>query len=128
LTDKEADETAADRGTAADRFSALVTIMLERSSATYGNDDSHGARRSFGSTSLKAGGRIFAMLVANGLVVKLPAKRVDELVADGRGRRFDPGHGRIQKGWLAVSAQSPSDWLALASEAEAFVGDGNRSR
>ena len=106
---------------AQEQFAALVATMLERSEATYGSDSSDGARRSFGSTSLKANGRIFAMLVNDRLVVKLPAARVDELVGQGAGERFDPGHGRPQKEWLSVASDSPDEWLALASESEAFV-------
>ena len=90
--------------TAADQFATLVDTMLARSAATYGNDESQGARRSFGSTSLKANGKIFVMLVKDRLVVKLPAERVDELIDQGAGERFDPGHGRPQKEWLSVQS------------------------
>ena len=106
---------------AQEQFAALVATMLERSDATYGSDESRGARRSFGSTSLKTNGRIFAMLVKDRLVVKLPAGRVDELVDEGAGDRFDPGHGRVQREWLSVASQEADDWLALAIESEAFV-------
>ncbi len=106
---------------AQERFAGLVETMLARSEATYGSDASQGARRSFGATSLKASGKIFAMLVGDRLVVKLPATRVDDLVEQGAGDRFDPGHGRIQKEWLSVASAAPEDWLALASESEAFV-------
>jgi hypothetical protein len=101
--------------------------VLARSAATFGDDQSKGARRSFGSTSLKASGKIFAMLVKDQLVVKLPAKRVEELAAAGAGVPFDPGHGRIQKEWIAVSSDVPEDWLALAIESEAFVSRSGRS-
>ena len=107
--------------TASDQFAALVHAMLARSAATYGDDESKGARRSFGSTSLKASGKIFAMLVKDRLVVKLPAKRVDELIEKGAGERFDPGHGRLQKEWLSVQSDSADEWLALAIESESFV-------
>jgi hypothetical protein len=33
--------------------------------------------------------------------VKLPRERVDELVEAGAGHRFDPGHGRLMKEWVA---------------------------
>ena len=112
--------------TAQERFGALVETMLEQSEATYGSDESSGARRSFGSTSLKANGKIFAMLVSDRLVVKLPAHRVGELIEQGTGERFDPGHGRLQKEWLSVASDARDDWLALASESEAFVGRGRR--
>jgi hypothetical protein len=113
---------AVNQGSSAQRFAALVETMLARSQATFGDDQAQGARRSFGSTSLKANGRIFAMLVKDKLVVKLPAGRIDELLARGAGERFDPGHGRVQREWLCVASDEPADWLALATESESFVG------
>ena len=80
-----------------------------------------GAQRAFGSTSLKTDGKIFAMLVHDRLVVKLPPARVTELVAAGEGSAFDPGHGRIQKAWLEVATDDGDHWLELARESEAFV-------
>ena len=64
---------------------------------------------------------LFAMLVADRLVVKLPRQRVDALIAAGKGERFDPGHGRIMKEWLVVNPTSPEEWLPLTKEAMAFV-------
>jgi hypothetical protein len=101
------------------RWERLVDEMLAGGSATYGNSD--GPRRAFGSTSLKTDGKIFAMLVKDRLVVKLDRRRVDELVETGRGRPFDPGHGRLQKEWLDIASESDDVWLDLATEAEAFV-------
>jgi TfoX/Sxy family transcriptional regulator of competence genes len=109
----------------AERWEALVATMLAEGDATYGN--AGGAQRAFGSTSLKTGGKIFAMLVNDRLVVKLPAARVEELVGQGVGERFDPGHGRIQKEWLSVSGDDPEQWRSLATESEAFVGKRQRS-
>ena len=86
--------------------------------ATYGSD---GPQRAFGSTSLKTNGKIFAMLVKDRLVVKLDRRRVDELVDAGQGRRFDPGHGRLQQEWLDVDSASDDVWWDLATEAEAFI-------
>jgi TfoX/Sxy family transcriptional regulator of competence genes len=104
--------------TAEERWAALVETMLAHGAATHGSD---GAQRAFGSTSLKTDGKIFAMLVKDRLVVKLARRRVDELVEAGEGRRFDPGHGRLQKEWLDVDSASADVWLALATEAEEFV-------
>ncbi len=103
-----------------ERSAALVEEMLARSGATHGSDGS-GPQRAFGSTSLKTGGKIFAMLVNGRLVVKLDRRQVDELVASGEGERFDPGHGRVMKEWLAVESDSDAVWRSLATEAEAFV-------
>jgi hypothetical protein len=55
-------------------------------------------------------------------VVKLPKRRVEELEASGAGQRFDPGHGRLMKEWLALEPDSTAAWLALAREALNFVG------
>ena len=104
---------------AARRWATLVETMLATGEATYGAGE--GARRAFGATSLKTNGRIFAMLVKGRLVVKLPAARVEAMVASGAGTAFDPGHGRIQREWLEVATDDPDRWLALATEAETFV-------
>jgi hypothetical protein len=109
---------------AAARWDALVADLLATGSATYGN--AGGPQRAFGATSLKTDGRIFAMLVKDRLVVKLPAARVSALVDDGAGERFDPGQGRIQKEWLSVSREDPAAWHQLATEAEAFVAKRQR--
>ena len=53
--------------------------------------------RMMGSEGLKTGGKFFAMVSKDELVVKLPCERVDELVEAGAGHRFDPGHGRLMK-------------------------------
>lgn len=103
-----------------ERWEALVVAMLERGGTTYGSDGS-GPQRAFGSTSLRTAGKIFAMLVNGRLVVKLDRRRVDALAASGDGERFDPGHGRLMKEWLAVESTSDGVWLALATESEAFV-------
>jgi TfoX/Sxy family transcriptional regulator of competence genes len=109
---------------AADRWEALVATMLADGVATYGNGG--GAQRAFGSTSLKTDGKIFAMLVKDRLVVKLPAARVEALVGEGVGEGFDPGNGRIQKEWLSVQAADPDQWQVLATESEAFVAKRRR--
>jgi hypothetical protein len=109
---------------AADRWQTLVSDILAEGIATYGNQG--GPQRAFGATSLKTEGKIFAMLVKGRLVVKLPAARVSELVERGAGERFDPGHGRIQKEWLAVAGDDPAEWRALAVESEAYVANRDR--
>jgi hypothetical protein len=80
-----------------------------------------GDGKGFGSGTLKVKGRIFAMMSSKAkFVVKLPKGRVDELVGKGKGERFDPGHGRLMKEWLAVNAEK-NTWVALAREACEFV-------
>jgi hypothetical protein len=80
-------------------------------------------RQRFGSNALKVNEKIFAMMSQGTVVVKLPRARVDELVEAGSGTRFDPGHGRVMKEWLAVSAPTRL-WAALVREAHDFVAGG----
>jgi hypothetical protein len=47
---------------------------------------------------------------------------VDELVSAGEGERWDAGHGRRMKEWIAVDEDSSMDWFKLSREAHAFVG------
>ena len=74
----------------------------------------------FGSGGLKVHGKIFAMLVRGEFVVKLPRKRVAELVSAGQGRNFDANKGRPMAEWLVANADC--DWQKLAEEALSFVG------
>ena len=77
--------------------------------------------RGFGSSALWTSGKIFVMLVRGELVVKLPRQRVDALILAGKGRRFDPGHGRAMKEWFTIEPGCEDEWLPLAREALDFV-------
>ena len=55
------------------------------------------------------------------LVVKLPRERVDELVETGAGHRFDPGHGRLMKEWIALTPADEVECAAYVTEARSFV-------
>ena len=101
---------------AQDRYDAIVTALLAEADVTFGPPGS-----GFGSSALKVNNKIFAMLFADRLVVKLPEHRVDQLVEAGDGLRFDPGHGRQMKEWLSVDPTSDLAWLSLAREARQFV-------
>jgi hypothetical protein len=72
---------------------------------------------------LNVNGKIFAMLVREKLVVKLPRAKVEELVSNGKGERFDPGHGRLMKEWVSIRSEE-TGWIALAQEAYRFVKAG----
>jgi hypothetical protein len=96
------------------RYAALAEALADVS-----DPPAHGT--GFGSTSLKTGGRIFAMLSNDHLVVKLPAVRVAELIASGAGGPFDANKGRPMKEWLTVHSATLDEWLALAREAREFV-------
>lgn len=103
-----------------ERYAEVVAALLGESEVTHLADESQ-SKKGFGSSALKVHGKIFAMLVKERLVVKLPRQRVDALVAAGDGERFDPGHGRPMKEWLSVAPTSDVEWLPLAREAMAFV-------
>jgi hypothetical protein len=81
---------------------------------------SSGGSRKFGSNGLKVKGKLFALFTQGTLVVKLPPERVTALVDRGTGVPFDPGHGRLMKGWLTVVSPKAS-WVDLAREAHDFV-------
>lgn len=99
-----------------ERYAGLVATMLgEPGVAQEG--------RGFGANGLKIRHHNFAMLVRGRLVVKLPAARVDALVAAGFGERFDPRkNGRRMKEWLVLAPEKEAHWEPLAREALAFVG------
>jgi hypothetical protein len=65
------------------------------------------------SQGLRVAGEIFAMFIQDELVVKLPKRRVDDLVSAGAARQFDPGHGRLMKEWAALSTSTAQDWPAV---------------
>jgi hypothetical protein len=62
----------------------------------------HGGMMS--SDGLKVNERNSAMYGRGPFVAKLPKVRVDELVTTGTGERFDPGHGRFMKEWVALAS------------------------
>jgi hypothetical protein len=79
-----------------------------------------GGRKMFGATTLRVDGSIFAMLTHGSLVVKLPAARVQELIAAEAGGPFDAGKGKPMREWLTAAHEA--DWAGLAREALAYVG------
>lgn len=104
------------------RFAAVVEAFAKDRTV------SHGGTKGFGAGALKVNGKIFAMISSKGeFVVKLPEERVTELVNSRKGKRFDPGRGRLMKEWLVVKSRHAS-CLELAKEACEFVksGGGNR--
>jgi hypothetical protein len=103
--------------TAERRYEELVSKFAGRQGIT---NISEG--RGFGSSGqLKVSGRIFAMLVRGELVLKLPRPRVDALVEQGEGTRFDAGKGKPMREWFVLSPTSRKRWLPLAEEALEFV-------
>lgn len=54
------------------------------------------------------------------LIVKLPALRVNELIAAGQALPFAPS-GRTFREWAAFPVADPSEWSALLAEARSFA-------
>lgn len=103
-----------------DRFAKVVEAFRASPGVTAPSDVPQSKK--FGSShELRINNKIFAMLSKGRLVVKLPRQRVDALVGSGDGERFDPGHGRLMKEWLAVLPTSEVEWLTLTGEAMEFV-------
>jgi len=103
---------------AEDQFATIVEVLVNYPEVTVGT----AGKKGFGSSALQVGGKIFAMINSKGnFVVKLPRQRVEALVASGAGERFDPGHGRVMKEWLALEPTTQEQWLSLAREAMDFV-------
>jgi hypothetical protein len=97
-------------------FAAIAKRLARRKDVTLGS-----GRRGFGSDALQVGGRIFAMARRGGIVLKLPAARVSELIDSGTAAAFDAGKGRPMKEWAVVRNADHDLGLALAEEALTFV-------
>ena len=104
------------------RFEDLVSEFSDTDGVTL----PHGGG-GFGRSALRYQGKIFAMFVRGDLVVKLPARRVDELVAAGHGQRFDANKGTPMREWFAVHPDCPLTWSALAHEALDFARQSART-
>ena len=96
--------------------------LFQTVSQTVGHDPPDPKARGFGSAGLKVGGKLFAMLMQERLVVKLPRHRVEELVADGSATPFESGGGRVMREWAAVPASEADRWVGIAEEARSYVG------
>jgi hypothetical protein len=71
---------------------------------------------------LRINGGFFACVERStgNLIVKLPADRVNELVATGAGIPFAPD-GKVFREWVAFPIPDEGEWAALLAEAQAFV-------
>jgi hypothetical protein len=110
---------ADEQATAEDRFGDLVDELIGCAGVTPPRGGS-----GFGRSALRWENKIFAMLVRQHLVVKLPASRVDALVSDGDGVRFDANKGTPMKEWFSLDPESELAWLPLARDALDFAQAG----
>ena len=77
--------------------------------------------RGFGAGTLRLHGSTFAMVVWGLVVLKLPADRVAELIATGRGGPFGNGTRRPMREWVTLLDVDPATTLALGREALEFA-------
>ena len=94
-----------------DPFDEIAQDYLERDEVVMG--------RMIRSRGLKVRGKFICFRRPESLAVKLPAERVDELVAGGR-VRFDRGDGRPMREWVESPDSMVDEWPALLDEAYAF--------
>jgi len=66
-------------------------------------------RRMFGCDAYLVGGRLFAFFQDEGVVVKVPSPRREELLADVRVEPFTPRSGARFGDWLHLRLSGPAD-------------------
>ena len=105
--------TAADDWSAADEWSAIERDWLTRPGI--------GTKRMLQSAGLTGRtDKVFASLIDDRLLLKLPAARVDELITAGVGERFTSGQ-RPMREWVTVGVTDAGTWADLVAEAHGFV-------
>jgi hypothetical protein len=97
-----------------DVFAAISERLLAEPDVTAGTG--FGAR-----AGLRSGGKIFAIRLEDALVVKLPAARCTQLLADGAVMPWDRGKGTPLREWVAVPERDAEDWDGFADEALAYA-------
>jgi TfoX/Sxy family transcriptional regulator of competence genes len=106
--------SAGDRSEARELLDELAPPLLALPGVDWG--------RMFSSEGLRVRGKVFAFASrGNQLVVKLPAARLDQLVAHGDAEPMAMA-GREMREWACVPVWAgPDRWVALLQEAHAFV-------
>ena len=89
--------------TPAERFGAVVSALLDEPGVTLSES------RGFSRDSLMVGGKLFAAVRGELLMLKLPAARVAALIASGDGSPFDANKGKPIE-WVLASMSSATTW------------------
>ena len=79
----------------------------------------------FGCRGLRTGRRFFALWWHERLVVKLPAGRLEELIASGQAEPFEPMAGRRMNGWAVLADAVP--WDPVVAEARTWTASRGQS-
>lgn len=71
---------------------------------------------------LRTDGDFFASVhpESGNLIAKLPADRVEAMIAEGTGEAFSPA-GRRFREWVQVAERNPERWALLLEESRLFV-------
>lgn len=109
-TGEQEDEHEGGREAGRRRLDDLAPVLLARPDVAIG--------KMFGSDGVSVRGKLFAFVAnSGGLVVKLPAERIDQLDLDNMVMR-----GRPMREWAVVPFGDGVDrWREVADEAYAFV-------
>jgi hypothetical protein len=91
----------------------LMSAVADRPDVTLG--------RALANMGLMTGGKLFAFIKEGGLVLKLPAARIESLIESHGAVRFERGQGTPMKEWVVVPASASAEWPALTREACDFV-------
>lgn len=63
----------------------------------------------FGHPAYYVGTKVFVSVMEDGIVVKLPAERIQPLLDGSTYRLFEPGGGPAMKQWLHIRRAAPRD-------------------
>jgi hypothetical protein len=61
------------------------------------------------------------MFGKNTFIVKLPKKRVTELLQSEKELPYDPGNGKIMKEWVIIPESLAEKWITFAQEGKEFL-------
>jgi hypothetical protein len=104
-------------GTRLGRFAQVAQTLTNE----YGVSRGQPSNKTFGCWALLVDGKLFALSsVGSHFTVRLPKRRLDELVAIGAGRKAALTDLQMEE-WLVVHCQSAEGWIAVAREALRFV-------
>ena len=70
-----------------------------------------------GAQGIKRDGKMFVMFLKGNILVKVPSKRVSEIIASGDGQAYDPGTGKPMKNRVLIQQAKKDLWIKYSTEA-----------
>jgi hypothetical protein len=98
-----------------------IELRWEALTAEFLGEEGVTLDRAFGRMSLMVDGKLFASAGPRGLLIKVSAERVAQLIRLGDAGEFRSGAGRVMREWAVATLDA--DWSALAGESLEFVAD-----